>query len=276
MSGLITDRERIRSMIDAEDVVLGRNVTFAPDVHVSAIRDTARRIVIGDNVFVGKNVYIAVPELVIGDFAIIHQSCRLSGYEPLSIGHNCWFDQNSIFNSTARLRIGNNVCVSAYCQLWTHFRWGDTVIGCQYELDEPLTVHDDAYFGGMSFVGPCVVGEKSLVLGGSVVTRDVAPNRVYAGNPAVDITHKMKPPFREVPVAERRRELEARIGRFFEDTDKWSREGVEVVESWDFEPRPDVTYFNVADRTYSKRGHEIETDLMLHLLPTAKFLPREV
>jgi acetyltransferase-like isoleucine patch superfamily enzyme len=274
---MITDRDKIMKMIDAEEIELGKNVTFGgPDVYIGDIRKTAKRVVIGDNCFIGKNVYAAMPELIVGDFTNIHQSCRFSGYTTLSIGHNSWVDQNTILNSSELLKIGNNVGISSYCQFWTHFRWGDTVIGCRFDMDKPMTIEDDTYFGGMCLVSPVVVREKTYVMGGSVVTKNLEANRVYAGNPAKDVTDKLGNPFREVPIAERKRELEERIGRFFEGTDKWSRETVEVVENWDFEIRPDVTYFNVADRTYSKRGADIETDVMRFLLPTAKYLPRQV
>jgi acetyltransferase-like isoleucine patch superfamily enzyme len=274
---MITDRDQILGMIEADDIHLGKNVTFGgPDVHISAIREPARRVVIGDNVFIGKNFYAATPELTIGDYTNVHQSCRFSGYSTLSIGHNCWIDQNNILNSTERLEIGNGVCISAYSQFWTHFRWGDTVIGCRFDQDKPMSVGDDAYFGGMCFVSPVNIGEKAYVLGNSVVTKDLLPNRVYAGNPAKDITDKLGPPFPAVPVADRMKDMQERIGRFFESTDKWSRETIEIIDNWDFTLRPDVTYFNVSDRTYSKRGADIETDIMLFLLPTAKFCPKKV
>ena len=274
---MITDRDQIMKMIDADEIEIGKNVTFGgPDVHISDIRKPAKRVVIGDNVFVGKNVFAAMPELIIGDFTNVHQSCRFSGYKKLSIGHNSWVDQNTILNSSERLKIGNGVGIGSYCQFWTHFRWGDTLIGCRFDLDKPMTIHDDTYFGGLCLVSPVEIGERTFVMGGSVVTKDLLPDRVYAGNPAKDITDKLGTPYPEVSSADRKRDMEERIGRFFEGTDKWSRESIEVVENWDFEARPDVTYFNVADRTYSKRGADIETDVMRFLLPTAKFLPRKI
>ena len=109
-----------------------------------------------------------------------------------------------------------------------------------------------------------------------MVTKDLLPNKVYAGNPARDITDKLGVPYPDVPIADRKKDMQERIGKFFEGNDKWSRESIEVIESWDFEIRPDVTYFNVADRTYSKRGADIESDIMRFLLPTAKFCPKKV
>ncbi|MBU8869993.1 MAG: hypothetical protein KOO60_03850 [Gemmatimonadales bacterium] len=274
---MITDRDQIMKMIDAEEIELGDNVTFGgPDVHISGIRRPAKRIVIGDNVFIGKNVYAAIPELIVGDFTTIHQSCRFSGYTTLSIGHNVMVDQNSILNSTERLEIGNGVCIGCYTQVWTHCRWGDTLVGFKFDSKKPMTIHDDAYFCGNCYVSPVDVGEKAFVLGSSVVTKDLLPNHVYAGNPALDITDKVGAPYTEVSVTERKQDMQDRVDKFFEGTTKWSRESIEIVESWDFEIRPDVTYFNVADRTYSKRGADIEKDIMLFLLPMAKFNPKKV
>jgi acetyltransferase-like isoleucine patch superfamily enzyme len=271
---MTTDRDEILSCIDADEVVLGQNVEFGTNVRIAAIGGRAKRVTIGDNVFIGNNVLILVPEFSVGDYTIIHQMCRFPGYMKLSIGHNSWIDQNTILNSTERLSIGNNVCISSYCQFWTHIRWGDTVIGCRFDVDKPMTVHDDAYFGGLCLVSPVVIGEKCFVMGGSTVTKDLAANRVYGGNPAVDITAKLGAPYRDIPIPDRLDDMRRRVTRFHEQSQKWKPGVIEVIDSWDGDVRDDVTYFNVADRTYTKRGHPVERDIMRFLLPLAKFLPR--
>ncbi len=49
----------------------------------------------------------------------------------------------------------------------------------------PITIRDNSFVGVNSIIMPYVtIGPNSIVGAGSVVTKDVPPNTVYAGNPA--------------------------------------------------------------------------------------------
>ncbi len=49
----------------------------------------------------------------------------------------------------------------------------------------PITIRDNSFVGVNSIIMPDVeIGPNSVVGAGSVVTHDVPPNTVYAGNPA--------------------------------------------------------------------------------------------
>jgi len=53
------------------------------------------------------------------------------------------------------------------------------------EYGEPITIGDDVWIGGGAIVlGGVTIGDRAVVGAGSVVTRDVAPDTVVAGNPA--------------------------------------------------------------------------------------------
>lgn len=267
-------RDELLRCIDAREVILGENVHFGDGVHISAIEGPAERVVIGDNVYFGNEVLILVPEFRIGDYGTIHKRCRLSGYRPLTIGHNFWCDQNCILNCTERLQIGNGVGIGGYSQLWTHSRHGDTLIGCRFDKARPMTIHDDVWFVGHCMVSPIEAKARSMALLGSTITRDMEENHVYGGCPARDLTDKLGPAYRDVPVEERRADMTRRVEAFFAAHPEFAPDRVAVVESFDGDLRSDVTYFNVADRTYTKRGTALEAALMWYLLPTAKFLPR--
>lgn len=50
---------------------------------------------------------------------------------------------------------------------------------------EPITIGNNVWIGGSATILPGVsIGDNAVVGAGSVVTRDVAPNTVVAGNPA--------------------------------------------------------------------------------------------
>jgi len=53
------------------------------------------------------------------------------------------------------------------------------------EYGEPISIGDDVWIGGGAIVlGGVAIGDRAVVGAGSVVTRDVPPDAVVAGNPA--------------------------------------------------------------------------------------------
>jgi hypothetical protein len=63
---------------------------------------------------------------------------------PITIGYNCWIAQNVILNAEAEFTMGNNVCIAAYSQLWTHVKFGDSLERCRFCSTKPMIVEDGA------------------------------------------------------------------------------------------------------------------------------------
>ncbi len=259
--------------IQAEEVIIGQNVTIQDGVSISGIYDKpCRRVVIGDNCFIGKETLILTPEFTIGDFGTIHKKTRISGAQACRIGHNFWIDQNCVMNCADLLTVGNNVGIGAYSQLWTHIKYGDVLEGCRFNSTKPMTLEDDVWFVGHCVVSPIVARHKSVAMLGSVVTKDMEANHVYGGCPAVDLTAKIGAPYVERTVDEKRSLMEAQKRLFFETTPD-DADQIEIVTTFPTQRDGEVTYFNVSTRTYTKRGTEVEVAFMKHLLPLHKFTP---
>ena len=61
----------------------------------------------------------------------------------------------------------------------------DTIWREGWEIGLPITIEDDEWLGGSVVICPGVtIGVRSVVGAGSVVTKDVPPDVVVAGNPA--------------------------------------------------------------------------------------------
>lgn len=262
-------------MIDAKEVIIGKNVKIADSVIISGWGKPADKIVIGDNVTIDHDVKILMPELILGDFVKINNHAFFQGQQSCHIGHNSWFGQNCVINSSGKLSIGNNFAIGLYGTIWNHVQFGCQLEGCQYtEAGYDVDIGNDVWLCGR--VSTCMrkAEDKSMALDGSIVRQDMKYNRVYSGNPAIDVTDKVKAQFGKVTI-------EQKIGRMREYLFDYKNEGNSIdmfrpVTGHVKDGNPCITYFNVDDRTYTKRGTVAETAFMNWLLPLkAKFVPRE-
>lgn len=239
---------------------IGKNTYISPTAILKG-----ENITIGDNCYIGDGVQILVDDFTLGDYCKIHNKSTLHGYKPMSIGHNAWIGQGTIIDSIGGVKIGDNCGIGAYSQLWSHIRYGDPMEGCNYESESKLSVGKDVWFVGHCIVSPITAEDKSMALVGSVVTKDMEQNHIYGGSPAKDLTEKIKPQFRSVSLDE-----------------KWSfvkkleiPDCVEFVDSYELEMNPKKSYFNIADRTYTKKMTDGEQEFMKYLLKNLiKFTPR--
>ena len=109
-------------------------------------------------------------ELSIGKYALISPGVRILAAKKITIGDACMFgkgayvtdsdwhgiyDRTEVVGKPKEVSLGNNVWV------------GDSAIICK----------------GVS------IGDNSIIGAGAVVTKDVPPNKVYAGNPAKEVKH---------------------------------------------------------------------------------------
>lgn len=109
---------------------------------------------------------------------------------PARIGRNCWFGGNVILDSMGGLDIDDNVGIGAHSQVWTHMQFGDLVEGCRFYSNRYMYIGKDVWLVGHCILSPVEVGERSMALVGSVITKNMLPNHIYAGVPAQDVTEK--------------------------------------------------------------------------------------
>jgi acetyltransferase-like isoleucine patch superfamily enzyme len=248
-----------------ERVTFGRNVVFNCD-----------KVRIGDGVVFMDNVQVNATEFEIGDYATIYDGCFFPGPGSIKIGHNFWLGRNALVDCKAGTTIGNNILVGAQSQCWTHMVWGDVMMGHRFHSHKPLVIDDDAWLVGHCLVSPVHIGAWSVAMLGSVVTRDMESNHVYAGVPAKDVTEKFGVAHEATSLDARVEYLEERLAEFATSHGISNAAGVARVTTSLDDARDvpeNVTVFDVATRTYRKRSTPLEHELMRALVQVAKFTP---
>ena len=114
---------------------------------------------------------------------------KLAGVRFLGNGsynrHFIFIGENVTFDSAypEDIEIGNFVHITTGCVLLTHYL--DTTKGSIHWEHGPLKISEGAFIGCNTIIAkPVVIGEHSIVGSGSVVTKDIPPYQIWAGNPA--------------------------------------------------------------------------------------------
>lgn len=256
--------------IHSENIELGIGVSIHPTASIRGLNGAAKSIRIGDHTYIGQDVQIICDEFTIGDYSKIHHHTNIHGYQSCHIGHNAWIGQYCIIDSIGGVRIGNNCCLGASSHLWSHVKFGDVLEGCRFNAHKQLVLGHDVWIAGHCTITPIRAESKSMALAGSVVTKDMAFNTIYAGNPAENISDKIGLQFQE-------RQIEDKLKQMYELLEQWTgdKSQIRLVNDKDEMNLDDeFIYFNVKDRTYTKKRSASEIDFMKFLLPEkAKYTP---
>lgn len=100
-------------------------------------------------------------------------------------GDNLYMNIGCVILDCNEVHIGDNVMFAPYVQIYAAFhpvKAEERLTGLEYS--KPVHIGNNVWLGGGSIILPGVtVGENTTIGAGSVVTRDVPPNVVAAGNP---------------------------------------------------------------------------------------------
>lgn len=254
-------------ILDVQELIVGKNVIIEPGVEIHC-----RYLVLGDGVVIKSGTRIEMTELVIGDYTKINNYCLLTGTDWCRIGHNCWFGHFSVIDSIGTTRIGDGVGVGAHSQLWTHICFGDILEGCRFASHKPLIIEDDVWCVGHCIVSPITAKRRSMAMVGSVVTKDMEENHVYAGVPAKDVTDRFGPQFRVASLEEKRAQMERYLEEFIA-LYKPEKNRIRIVDRIN-PAQKELSQFSVSERMYIKNLYKEEVQFMHFLHPTkAKFNP---
>lgn len=140
--------------------------------------------------------------IIVGAGSYIRGELRILGHGgKIEIGENCYIGENTRIWSGADIKIGNRVLIGHNCNIFDndthpmqaeerHIQFLEIVKSGQPKVidlnDKPITIEDDVWIGANVIIprGGVVIGSGAVVAAGSVVTHNVSPRVVVAGNPA--------------------------------------------------------------------------------------------
>ena len=149
---------------------------------------------LGRDVIFEEGVLVFHPETIeIGDDVYVGHQAMLKGHYRgrMTIGSGTWIGQGAFLHSAGGIAIGCNVGVAPFVKVLTsvHTEAGRAVPILHAPIaTAPVSIEDDADIGIGAIVLPGVtIGRGAQVGAGAVVTKDVAPYAVVAGNPAREL-----------------------------------------------------------------------------------------
>lgn len=103
------------------------------------------------------------------------------------IGRDCWINTGCLLDASSTVTIGNGVSIAHDVLILTNTHAIGPAERRAGPLESrPVSIGDGCWLGARSIVLPGVtVGSGAIVAAGAVVNRDVAPNTLVAGLPAV-------------------------------------------------------------------------------------------
>jgi len=124
----------------------------------------------------------------------IHSGCWVTGFR-LSVGEHSVINRNCRLDARGGIKIGANVSISPECYLISASHDPHSPEFAGSTKPTSVHIHDYVWLGARAIVLPGVtIGRGAVVGAGAVVTRNVDPMAIVAGNPARVIGHRQAEP----------------------------------------------------------------------------------
>lgn len=117
-------------------------------------------------------------------FLLIPPFYTASGVE-IRVGRNVFINQNCTFYDLGGLNIADDVMIGPNVNIITTSHPLDPSQRRSVTIGKPIVIERNVWIAaGATIIGGVTIGENAVVAAGSVVTKDVPPNTLVAGNPA--------------------------------------------------------------------------------------------
>ncbi|HXQ21062.1 MAG TPA: biotin/lipoyl-containing protein [Candidatus Acidoferrales bacterium] len=169
------------------------------------------RVALGRLVAFGKRTRVSCRSIDVGDALWSKDDVVIGGggsHEPgatLTAGAACFFGEGASLNPGYPIVLGDEVCIAAHAQLYTHSHWQSALQGYPSVFGS-ITVGNHVFIGVNAFVFPDVtIGVGATVMVNSFVAMHVPAGATVGGVPAQVIKHAATPTLDEQVAIMRRR-----------------------------------------------------------------------
>jgi len=127
----------------------------------------------------------------VGQGVVIKPRVNIHMPWKLILGNDVWIGEEVFILNFELIFIGNDVCVSQRAFLCGgNHDYRDPTMPYR---NGPITLADGSWVGAGCFVGPDVtIGVDTVISAGSIVTKSLAGNGIYKGNPAEFVKARWK------------------------------------------------------------------------------------
>ncbi len=132
----------------------------------------------------------------LGENSKISNSCHvLSSGGAVIIGNNSFIGGHSVLLGGGGITIGHNVLISYHACICSSSHQTETNLAegiYRNDTFAPITIEDNVFIGANTTLLMGITIGKDVVIGaGSVVTKNIPPRQIWAGNPAKKIKEIM-------------------------------------------------------------------------------------
>ncbi|MBN2044955.1 MAG: sugar O-acetyltransferase [Anaerolineales bacterium] len=173
---------------EKEKMLAGERYNFF-DPELEAIRQNTKKLLhrfnTAEDLATRQNILKQLAAQV-GTNAMIEPPFYCSYGQHTYLGNNAYLNAMCAIVDNNEVRIGNHVMVGPHVQIYTAAHDLQAQPRNEgWEVAKAIVIADNVWIGGGAILLPGVtVGLNAVVGAGAVVTKDVPPNTVVAGNPA--------------------------------------------------------------------------------------------
>ena len=133
-----------------------------------------------------KNAFEDITGEELADDSLVAFPFRCDLGFNIHLGKDVIVNYNCTFLDTARISVDDHTKIGPDCHFVTATHPKDHLERREHLVKgEPITIGDDCWIGANVTIVPGVtIGDRCIIGAGSVVTKDVPDDSVYAGNPA--------------------------------------------------------------------------------------------
>lgn len=160
------------------------------------IKHDARNTTLRENLVLRQLVTSVMTDDERAAYFGLPEGCRMREHakiispENFRCGNYVWIGEGAILDASGGLEIGEHTSIGLYVMVWSHTSFlanvsMGNIIGSDLIERKPTRVGKGCFVAGHSVIYAGVsLGDKTVVLPGTVVTKDTPGNCIVAGSPA--------------------------------------------------------------------------------------------